>query len=76
LFLRLQTPDFFYGYIKDAVYVTPLFNTLPEFVGRIQAAAAAATVTPAVLTNRLDEPNLNTDMICAGLLEMPSFNIS
>jgi hypothetical protein len=38
-------------YTKGAVYVPPLFNTLPEFAERIGAAVAAA-VTPAALTNR------------------------
>jgi len=52
-----------------------LFNTSPEFAGRILAAAVAAAVTPAVRTNRLGGPNLNTDMICARLLVLPSLKI-
>jgi len=78
LFLRRYITDFFFlGCIKGAVYVPPLFNTLPEFAERIRVAVAvgAVAVTPAVLTNRLRGPNLNTDMICAKLLVVPSLKI-
>jgi hypothetical protein len=35
---------FFCGYIKDAVYVSPLATTLPELAGRIRDAVAIVTL--------------------------------
>jgi hypothetical protein len=35
---------FFWGYIKDAVYMPPLATTLPELAGRIRAAVATVTL--------------------------------
>jgi hypothetical protein len=34
----------FWGYIKDAVYVPPLRNTLPELAGRIRDAVVTVTL--------------------------------
>ena len=46
----LTPPEFFFwGYIKNAVYIPCSPTTLPDLAGRIQVATV--TATPAMLTN-------------------------
>ena len=45
----LTALDFFFGYIKNALYMPPFPNTSPDLAGMIQAAVT--TVTPIILTD-------------------------
>jgi hypothetical protein len=51
---------FFWGFIKDAVYVPPLATTLPELAGRIRDAVA--TVTLNLLNNMCTETKYRHDI--------------
>jgi hypothetical protein len=60
LFARPYSPDsfFFWGYIKDAVYVPPLATTLPELAGKIREAVAT------VILDLLNNVWTETEYIC------------
>jgi hypothetical protein len=63
---RCGSPDltpldsFFWGHIKDAVYVPPLATTLPELAGRIRDAAVTFTLD--LLNNMWTETEYRYDI--------------